>query len=102
MTGPGGETPAGAPRARLVTVVPGGPVLIEGPVTVRMPDGRAVTSERFTTAVCTCRRSRAYPWCDTSHRRRERESAPPDEPGPKQATAGHRPAHPSASEETTP
>ncbi|MEW5626284.1 CDGSH iron-sulfur domain-containing protein [Streptomyces hydrogenans] len=29
-------------------------------------------SDRFSVAICTCRRSRAYPWCDTSHRRRER------------------------------
>ncbi|WP_405393006.1 CDGSH iron-sulfur domain-containing protein [Streptomyces sp. NBC_01102] len=27
-------------------------------------------SNRFVVAVCTCRRSRMYPWCDTSHRRR--------------------------------
>ncbi|WP_227869930.1 MULTISPECIES: CDGSH iron-sulfur domain-containing protein [Streptomyces] len=47
-----------------------GPLLVEGPVTVVGDDGVAVTSERFLVAVCTCRRSRAYPWCDTSHRRR--------------------------------
>jgi CDGSH-type Zn-finger protein len=47
-----------------------GPLLVEGPVTVTRDDGVAVASERFVVAVCTCRRSRTYPWCDTSHRRR--------------------------------
>lgn len=35
-------------------------------------DGTVVSSERFAVAVCTCRRSRSFPWCDTSHRRRTR------------------------------
>ncbi|MFD9459321.1 CDGSH iron-sulfur domain-containing protein [Streptomyces sp. NPDC060027] len=29
-----------------------------------------LTSRRFRAAIRRCRRSRAYPWCDTSHRRR--------------------------------
>lgn len=76
------DTPAGAadtavPRdtsrpARRVTLEQGGPVLLEGPVEVRLDDGRTVTSDRFMVALCTCRRSRTYPWCDTSHRRRAR------------------------------
>ncbi|MFE9913017.1 CDGSH iron-sulfur domain-containing protein [Streptomyces clavifer] len=32
-------------------------------------------SDRFVVAVCTCRRSRMYPWCDTSHRRRTHEES---------------------------
>ncbi|PAU48752.1 CDGSH iron-sulfur domain-containing protein [Streptomyces albireticuli] len=36
-----------------------------------MPDGTVRRSDRFMTALCTCRRSCAYPWCDTSHRPRE-------------------------------
>ncbi|WP_299531378.1 CDGSH iron-sulfur domain-containing protein [uncultured Streptomyces sp.] len=84
-TGAGGSES----RARLVTVDPEGPVLVEGPVTMRTPDGRTVTSDRFTVAVCTCRRSRTYPWCDTSHRRRTRASAP----------AGRRPDVSAADEE---
>ncbi|MDK1471953.1 CDGSH iron-sulfur domain-containing protein [Streptomyces sp. 549] len=56
--------------ARRVTTEPGGPVLIEGPVEVVLPDGRTERSDRFVVALCTCRRSRSYPWCDTSHRRR--------------------------------
>ncbi|MEU9205128.1 CDGSH iron-sulfur domain-containing protein [Streptomyces sp. NPDC048332] len=31
-------------------------------------DGTISRSDRFVVAVCTCRRSRSYPWCDTSHR----------------------------------
>ncbi|WP_307805440.1 CDGSH iron-sulfur domain-containing protein [Streptomyces spirodelae] len=57
---------------RRVTLEQGGPVLVEGPVEVRLDDGSTVVSDRFMTALCTCRRSRTYPWCDTSHRRRSR------------------------------
>lgn len=51
-----------------------GPLLVEGPVEVVLEDGTTVSSDRFCVALCTCRRSRIYPWCDTSHRRRERGS----------------------------
>lgn len=44
-------------------------------MTVTGDDGVPVTSHRFVVAVCTCRRSRSYPWCDTSHRRRIRSPA---------------------------
>lgn len=47
-------------------------MLVEGPVEVLMPDGRLVTSERPVVALCTCRRSRRQPFCDTSHRQRIR------------------------------
>ncbi|MFF4367097.1 CDGSH iron-sulfur domain-containing protein [Streptomyces sp. NPDC001594] len=60
------------PRPRRVRVERGGPVLVEGPVEITLDDGTTVRSDRFTVAVCTCRRSRTYPWCDTSHRPRER------------------------------
>lgn len=53
-----------------MTVVRDGPILIEGPVEIVQEDGTIATSDRFVVAVCTCRRSRVYPWCDTSHRRR--------------------------------
>jgi CDGSH-type Zn-finger protein len=58
-----------APNAR---GEPGGPLLIEGPVDLLLPDGTRVCSDRFLVAVCTCRRSKLYPLCDTSHRRRVR------------------------------
>ncbi|MFJ8159917.1 CDGSH iron-sulfur domain-containing protein [Streptomyces sp. NPDC096136] len=57
-----------------------GPVLVEGPVEVTLDDGTTARSDRFMVAVCTCRRSRTYPWCDTSHRPRERAKRPPEEP----------------------
>lgn len=60
---------------RTVRVVPGGPVMVEGPVRVELPDGSVVESDRFMVAICACRRSKTYPLCDTSHRRRQRAAA---------------------------
>ncbi|MCX4967891.1 CDGSH iron-sulfur domain-containing protein [Streptomyces sp. NBC_00654] len=57
-----------------MTVVRDGPILIDGPVEIVQEDGTIAASDRFVVAVCTCRRSRAYPWCDTSHRRRTKPS----------------------------
>jgi CDGSH-type Zn-finger protein len=57
---------------RIVRVVPSGPVLVQGPVRIEMPDGSVVESDRFMVAICTCRRSKSYPLCDTSHRCRQR------------------------------
>ncbi|AEW98830.1 CDGSH iron-sulfur domain-containing protein [Streptantibioticus cattleyicolor] len=67
----GEERPDGR-EPRRITVVRDGPLLVEGPVEVVLPDGTTASSDRFLVAICTCRRSRAYPWCDTSHRRRAR------------------------------
>lgn len=58
--------------ARTVRVVPSGPVMVEGPVRIEMPDGSVVESDRFMVAICACRRSKNYPLCDTSHRRKQR------------------------------
>jgi CDGSH-type Zn-finger protein len=58
-----------------VRVVPGGPVLVEGPVELVTPEGETVCSDRFVVAVCACRRSKRYPLCDTSHRRRVRTNS---------------------------
>ncbi|MFJ3582445.1 CDGSH iron-sulfur domain-containing protein [Streptomyces sp. NPDC090127] len=60
--------------ARRVVLDPQGPVLVEGPVEVTLDDGTVVRSDRFMVALCTCRRSRTYPWCDTSHRPRDRHT----------------------------
>ncbi|WP_445128097.1 CDGSH iron-sulfur domain-containing protein [Streptomyces anulatus] len=60
-----------------------GPILVEGPVEVVGDDGTTARSDRFVVAICTCRRSRAYPWCDTSHRRRKHA-------GPSGAPSGGR------------
>ena len=59
-------------EARIVRVVPSGPVMVEGPVRIELSDGGVVESDRFMVAICTCRRSKAYPLCDTSHRCRRR------------------------------
>ena len=57
---------------RTVRMVPGGPVMVEGPVRIEMPDGAVVESDRFLVAICACKRSKTFPLCDTSHRRRAR------------------------------
>lgn len=57
---------------RHVRIVRNGPMLIEGPVELELADGSTVSSDRVVVAVCACRRSRRYPICDTSHRRRKR------------------------------
>lgn len=62
---------------RVVRIVSGGPMMVQGPVRIEMPDGSVVESDRFMVAICACRRSKTYPLCDTSHRRRQRSS---DEP----------------------
>ncbi|MFE3581127.1 CDGSH iron-sulfur domain-containing protein [Streptomyces vinaceus] len=76
------RVPVTAP-ARRVCVDPQGPVLVEGPVEIVLDDGTVARSDRFMVALCTCRRSRAYPWCDTSHRRRERVDPPPGNRTPR-------------------
>lgn len=60
------------PATRRVTVERGGPLVVEGPVEVVTEDGTVAVSRRFAVAICTCGRSATYPWCDTSHRARER------------------------------
>ncbi|MFH0241534.1 CDGSH iron-sulfur domain-containing protein [Streptomyces sp. HK10] len=72
-----------------MVIDPEGPVLVEGPVEVVLPDGRIARSDRFTVALCTCRRSHRYPWCDTGHRRKERrprpaDTAPGEDPDPEE------------------
>ena len=67
---------------RLVRIVPGGPMMIEGPVCIELPDGDVVDSDRFMVAICMCRRSKTYPLCDTSHRRRRRGDAEASAQGP--------------------
>jgi CDGSH-type Zn-finger protein len=56
-------------KSTVVRIIRNGPLLISGPVRIEMPDGGVVESDRFMVAVCTCRRSKDYPLCDTSHRR---------------------------------
>lgn len=58
---------------RRVRIVESGPLLVEGPVRIELPDGDIVESDRFLVAICTCRRSKIYPLCDTSHRPKQRK-----------------------------
>jgi CDGSH-type Zn-finger protein len=77
-------------RPRRVRVQRDGPLIVEGPVEVVGENGEVTVSHRFGVAVCTCRRSRLYPWCDTSHRARsgrgEQRPCRPD--GPRAEDAG--------------
>ncbi|AKK29749.1 CDGSH iron-sulfur domain-containing protein [Mycobacterium sp. EPa45] len=59
-------------ESRLVRIVSGGPMMVQGPVRIELPDGTVVESDRFMVAICMCKRSKTYPLCDTSHRRRKR------------------------------
>lgn len=77
----------GAERRTRVTMVDGGPILVEGPVDVELPDGSHARSTRPVVALCACRRSKRYPFCDTSHRRRARPGDD-DRAGGAQAAAG--------------
>ncbi|PPK71233.1 CDGSH iron-sulfur domain-containing protein [Actinokineospora auranticolor] len=60
------------PETRRVVIEPAGPILVEGPVDLVLPDGSTVRDDRFMVAICACRRSKRYPLCDTSHRRKVR------------------------------
>lgn len=70
----------------LVRPLDDGPMLVEGPVDVVMPDGSVRHCERPMVALCTCRRSKRAPFCDTSHRHRQRRPRPaadsPEDPTP--------------------
>jgi CDGSH-type Zn-finger protein len=54
--------------------------MVQGPVRIELPDGSVVESDRFMVAICTCRRSKNYPLCDTSHRRRRRRQTSDQRP----------------------
>ncbi|GHH84033.1 hypothetical protein GCM10018793_47350 [Streptomyces sulfonofaciens] len=73
---PNASDPA-ARRPCRITLGAEGPLLVPGPVEVVLDDGTVATSDRFTVAVCTCRRTRTPPWCDTSHRRHRRKASRP-------------------------
>jgi CDGSH-type Zn-finger protein len=58
---------------RLVRIIPSGPMMVQGPIRIELADGTVVESDRFQVAICMCKRSKNYPLCDTSHRRRRRK-----------------------------
>lgn len=57
-----------------VRIVKNGPMIVPGPVDIETDDGVHTVSDRFAVAICTCKRSKNYPLCDTSHRRRQKPS----------------------------
>ena len=59
-------------RGQQMVLTDDGPLLVDGPVVITMPDGAVVESGRPVVAVCVCRRSKRYPFCDTSHRKKVR------------------------------
>ncbi|MFC9980461.1 CDGSH iron-sulfur domain-containing protein [Gordonia sp. NPDC127522] len=65
---------SGDRKPNAVRVIRGGPVLVSGPVDIELPDGARVQSDRFMVAVCACGRSKNYPLCDTSHRKKRRRA----------------------------
>jgi hypothetical protein len=67
-----GEPTSSCPDRRRIVLTTGGPALVEGPVEVVTDDGTVVTSDRFLVALCMCHRSKNFPFCDTSHRKRAR------------------------------
>ncbi len=71
-------------EARRVRWRPGEPLLVEGPVEVEGEDGTLMRSDRPVVALCMCRRSRSFPWCDTSHR----APAPVDAPSEQDSGRG--------------
>ena len=48
-----------ANEVRAVRIVANGPVMVEGPARIELPDGSVVESDRFMVAICTCRRSKS-------------------------------------------
>ena len=52
------------PERCVVRVIPNGPVMVQGPVRIELPDGSVVESDRFMVAICACRRSK-YIRCAT-------------------------------------
>lgn len=78
--GPGADEPAAGARANgnaepvRIVFTEDGPALVDGPVDLVTADGEVVHADRFLVAICLCKRSRSYPLCDTSHRRRRGRS----------------------------
>jgi hypothetical protein len=62
-------------RPTQVVLTDEGPLLLSGPFELVMPDGTKLRPRRQVTALCTCRRSRRPPFCDASHRARQRPEA---------------------------
>ncbi|MBA0052377.1 CDGSH iron-sulfur domain-containing protein [Streptomyces sp. AJS327] len=81
---------------------PGGPILVEGPVEVTLPDGGIRRSGRFMVAVCRCGMSADPPWCDTSHRNLPSGGHRAPGPGSAPPCSGPPPEAPAAEERDIP
>lgn len=55
-------------RRPVITLCPGGPMLVRGDVVVEDEDGVAHASRRPVSAVCRCGKSALAPWCDGTHK----------------------------------
>ena len=51
-----------------IVLVPGGPALVRGAVSVTDDLGEAHDANRPVVAVCTCGLSQRGPWCDSTHK----------------------------------
>ncbi|MER5203750.1 CDGSH iron-sulfur domain-containing protein [Streptomyces sp. NPDC002825] len=74
--------------------LPDGPLLVEGPAEIVMPDGSVIRCERPVMALCTCRRSLRAPFCDTSHRPRLRPLSGPAKAKARETAKGGAPPAP--------
>ncbi|MFE5522777.1 CDGSH iron-sulfur domain-containing protein [Streptomyces virginiae] len=52
------------------------------PAEIVLDDGTTARSDHVLVAVCTCRRSRTDPWCDTGRRGRSRAVSAPENRNP--------------------
>ncbi len=51
-----------------ITACPDGPLLVRGPVVLRVGGGRTIDSHRRTVALCRCGMSGIKPFCDGTHK----------------------------------
>jgi CDGSH-type Zn-finger protein len=52
----------------VITPYRDGPLLVRGPFRLQDQDGREITVQRETVALCRCGKSRMRPFCDGSHK----------------------------------
>ena len=66
--GPAAEEPEADGKGHLVEVLPNGPLMVHGLITVKHPDGN-LTRKETKTAFCRCGAYGNKPFCDGSHRK---------------------------------
>lgn len=91
--------PDGRPETE-ITVCPGGPLLIRGPIRIVDAAGAPIDPGRATVALCRCGATRTAPFCDGTHKLRRTDPAGSrDRTGPEpseEASAGPAAAEPSS------